>query len=157
MFRTKLKAYTLPEVIVVLVISAIVVGIGFSALRLVHHHISVYRTYEKTKLQILSTETKLNLLFHQSEQLRIDGQQLTFFTHQDTISLEIFDKHISIDADSIPLKVKSFTSFFKGEPAENGVLDALELSIEVDKNIVKPIFVYKRTDTKQKAWKWESR
>lgn len=152
----KLKAYTLSEIIVVLILTSIVVGLALSALQLIQKQMTALRYNNEHRLETKSLETKLSILFNQSEKIEITtDQQIYFYRLQDTLITEVTPAILIIAEDSIELEVINLKSYFRGENKESGYIDALSLDIKLNENISKPIFVSRNNDAKTKLEQWE--
>jgi len=155
MLTTKLKGFTLSEIIIVLILSSLVVGLGFSVLRIVHKQVSRFNAYNDTKLKLATTETKLNILFHQSQSIYYKEDELYFIKQTDTIKTTFEGNFLQIETDSIDLTPKTIIPYFEGNVTKEGNIDAIELEFELDKNRFSTLFIYKTNDTKSKAKTWE--
>lgn len=154
-WNRKLKAYTLSEIIVVLILTSIVVGLALSALSLIQKQMTALQKNNENKLEIKSLETKLSILFSQSENVEISDNQVYFYRLNDTLKTEITPSVFIIGQDSIELEVIKLKSYFRGENKEAGYIDALSLDIRLNKNISKPLFVSRNNDAKTKLKQWE--
>lgn len=151
----KLKAYTLSEVIVVLILTSIVVGLALSALRLIQKQMTALRHNNENKMELKSLETKLSILFNQSETIEISETKVYFYRLNDTLNTEINPNTFIIGQDSIELEVLNLKSYFRGENKESGHIDALSLDVKLNKNISKPLFISRNNDAKTKLGQWE--
>lgn len=155
MLSTRLKGHTLSEISIVLILSSLVVGLGFSVLRIVHKQVLGFNAYNDTKLKLATTETKLNILFHQSESIVFQDDELVFIKPNDTITTGFKKNLLHIGLDTIALTPKSVTPYFEGNAIKKGAIDAIELEFELGKNRMSTLFIYKTNDTKSKTTRWE--
>ena len=149
-WNKRFKAYTLSEIIVVLILTSIVVGLALSALRLIQQQMTALRYNNENNFQIKSLETKLSILFNQSESIKIADNQVYFYRLEDTLITKISPNAFVINQDSINLKIIDFKSYFRGEANEAGNIDALSLEIRLNNRISKLLFVSRSNDAKAK-------
>ncbi len=151
----KLKAYTLSEIIVVLILTSIVVGLALSALQLIQKQMTALRQNNENKLRIKSLETKLSILFNQSENVEVIDQAVYFYEKKDTLETRITPEAFTIENDTIELKAVNINTYFRGKEIENGCIDALSLSIKLNERISKSLFVSRTNDARTKLEQWE--
>ncbi|WP_420603212.1 PulJ/GspJ family protein [Flagellimonas sp.] len=141
----KLKALTLSEMLVVLLLTIIVVGLAFSILGLVQKQMFGIRdNYEK--------RTTDNLLRHG---LWVDfnsHSQIEFSQKNSSILVGdelrgklygFYEGYITRDLDTFYTDLKVGKLYFRGEEVAEGTIDALELS-NGEKEDDKKIFVFKK-------------
>lgn len=155
LLNKKLKAYTLSEIIVVLVLTSIVVGLALSVLQLVQKQMTALKFNNENNLKVKNLETRLNLLFNQSEQIMANEGKIYFYKPNDTITAEFYLNTFVIGNDSLNIITSNFDTYFRGETIENGYIDAISFDTEINKNIYKPLFVYRANDAKTKLKAWE--
>lgn len=154
-WNKKLNAYTLSEIIVVLIITSIVVGLALSVLQLVQKQMTALRYNNENTLKIKSLETKLSILFNQSEQITVSNNDLSFIRIKDTIKIQFYPDIIVIEKDSISLKSYNLKTYFRGEVRQIGNVDAVSIDIKLNQKLSKPIFVYKTNDARTRLQQWE--
>lgn len=145
--RNKLKSFTLAELLVVMIITAIVVGIAFSVLRLVQKQIvAIQKNYDKsTSLSLF--EQRLWQDFNSYTDVSFDSTKSILFLKSpiDSISYTFDDNYILRNNVTIPLKLEIEKVFFEGKEIQNGVIDALSFSGEAELHNYR-IFVSKKND-----------
>lgn len=143
----KLKSFTLAELLVVMIITAIVVGMAFSVLRLVQKQIHTIQTnFEKTSTLVLF-EQKLWQDFNEPHKILYDDQkQILLMTSEvDTVTYSFQEKFTMRNLDTIKLKINPNKVFFKGKEIKAGTVDAITLFAETELPDYQ-IFVSKKND-----------
>jgi len=147
MAARKLKSFTLAELLVVMIITAIVVGMAFTVLRIVQKQIHAIQTnFDKTSILALF-EQKLWQDFNETNAIIYDNQNQTLMmtSEIDTITY-LFKEDFSMrNLDTIKLKIDPKNAFFKGKEVTKGYIDAIRLSAETSLPDYE-IFVSKKND-----------
>jgi type II secretory pathway component PulJ len=145
--NNKVKSFTLSELLVVMIITAIVVGMAFSVLRLVQKQIhTIQKNYDKsTNLSLF--EQRLWQDFNEYSQIQFDENEnkLMLKSEMDTITYSFQDDFILRDNDTIKLKLVIDKILMQGKLIKNGNIDAMSISGEAELPKYK-IFVSKRND-----------
>jgi type II secretory pathway component PulJ len=145
--NNKVKSFTLSELLVVMIITAIVVGMAFSVLRLVQKQIhTIQKNYDKsTNLSLF--EQRLWQDFNEYSQIQFDENEnkLMLQSEMDTITYSFQDDFILRDNDTIKLKLVIDKILMEGKLIKNGNIDAMSISGETELPKYK-IFVSKRND-----------
>lgn len=142
----KIKAFTLNEMLVVLLITVLVVGMAFSVLRLVQvqmHGIS--SNYEKnTELNLLRQSLWVD--FNRFDRIWYDGteQRMVFENEVTKSSYQIWPEGVVKEKDTFWVPVPRWEVYFKGEIVGKGEIDALDLYIGKEEEVGKRVFVFKR-------------
>ncbi|SHH87853.1 PulJ/GspJ family protein [Flavobacterium defluvii] len=147
MAARKLKSFTLSEMIVVMIITAIVVGMAFSVLRIVQKQINTIQTnFEKTSTLSLF-EQKLWQDFNEPHTIIYDSrkQLLIMISEIDTVTYSFQERFSMRNLDTIKLKIIPNKAFFKGKEISNGQIDALSIFAETELPDYQ-IFVSKKND-----------
>ncbi|SCY77954.1 hypothetical protein SAMN02927916_3342 [Flavobacterium anhuiense] len=143
----KLKSFTLSELIVVMIITAIVVGMAFSVLRIVQKQIhSIQANFEKTSTLALF-EQKLWQDFNETHTIIYDGnkQTLIMVSEIDTTTYSFQEKFSMRNLDTIKLKIIPNKALFRGKEISSGPIDALSITAETELPDYR-IFVSKKND-----------
>jgi len=143
----KLKSFTLAELLVVMIITAIVVGMAFSVLRIVQKQIHAIQTnFEKTSTLALF-EQKLWQDFNEPHTIiyNADKQNLVMISEIDTIVYSFQEKTTMRNRDTIKLKITPGKIFFKGKEIKSGPVDAITILAETELPDYQ-IFVSKKND-----------
>ncbi len=156
MNKTKVSAFTLTEIMVVLVITAIVVGLAFSVINMVQNNIQLIASNYKHKSEIQQLHQSLQIDFNRFRESYWDNKT-------ETIILEnpIREERYQIKEDSIytsikayPLKVRKKVLYFKGEEVTKGRIDAIKIYFEESLDI-QFVFISKHNDLSIYFEEWE--
>lgn len=130
MATNKIRSFTLSELLIVMIITAIVVGMAFSVLRLVQKQIhTIQRNFDKTSSLALF-EQKLWQDFNELHTITYNEQNqfLLLSSEVDTVKYSFKDNYTFRNNDSIPLKLTIQKIFFNGKEVQNGNIDAMSIS-----------------------------
>jgi len=131
-FNNKISAFTLSEMVVVLVLTSIVVGMAFTVLNLVQKHmISIKHNYTNTTL-LNKLETSLWLDFNRYSKITFDNleNELKFTNAVDSITYQFLDDFVVKELDTFPLILESKHFYFDGEFVKQGQIDAIKLGTQ---------------------------
>ncbi|WP_445456106.1 PulJ/GspJ family protein [Flavobacterium sp. HNIBRBA15423] len=145
--NTKTKSFTLSEMLIVLIITAIVVGLAFSVLSLVRKQIVILQTNaeETTKKELL--ENKLIVDFNRYSEIKIKEENLFQFKNEvDSVFYTIIDSYIIVNKDTLTNKLHHIDYYYKNALVKNGRIDALKVTLEPKKDVFKTLFIYKTND-----------
>jgi len=145
--KGKIQAFTLSEMVVVLILTSIVVGMVFSVLSLVQKHMSGIQNNFNNNIQLNALEQSLWIDFHMLTTIKYDdlNDKLIFANGKDSISYEFFGEYIVKEQDTFYVPLKSKMMFFDGNQTESGQIDALKL--ETTKAMQNyHLFVFKHND-----------
>jgi len=145
--KSKIKAFTLSEMIIVLILTSIVVGLAFSVLGLVQKHMnSIQQNYNNTT--VLNTlETALWLDFNRYNSIAFDAleNELKFATALDSVSYKFYENYIIKAQDTFKIAIENKAFYFVTKLVEEGEVDALK--IETTKILQnQKLFVFKQND-----------
>jgi len=130
MSKSRIKSFTLPELLVVMVITAIVVGMAFSVLRLVQKQIyAIEANFEKTSSLALF-EQRLWQDFNELNTIQFNEKEnsLLMKSEKDTVLYSFQENYTLRNSDTIKLKLAANKLFFKGSEVKDGNIDALSIS-----------------------------
>jgi prepilin-type N-terminal cleavage/methylation domain-containing protein len=130
MLKNKVKSFTLPELLVVMIITAIVVGMAFSVLRLVQKQIHTIETnFEKTSSLALF-EQKLWQDFNELNviEFNINNSSLLMKSEMDTVLYSFQENYTLRNKDTLKIKLSVEKMFFKGKVVQDGNIDAISIS-----------------------------
>lgn len=145
--KTKTPSFTLPELLVVMIITAIVVGMAFSVLRLVQNQIFAIQTnFEKTSTLALF-EQKLWQDFNDKNEIQFNEKEssLLMESEMDTVLYSFQENYILRNMDTIKLKLQINKMFFNGKEVQGDTIDALSISGKAELPDYE-IFVSKKND-----------
>lgn len=145
--NSKIEAFTLSEIVVVLILTSIVVGLAFSVLSLVQKHMADIQNNFSQILKVNKLEQSLWIDFNRYSSIdynEYDGS-LKFAIDIDSVTYQFHKDYIIKSLDTFHIQVQSKSFFFDGNQVENGAIDALELRTSpVSQNQV--LFVFKKND-----------
>ncbi len=144
----KIKAFTLNEMLVVLLITSLVVGMAYSVLRLVQVQMGgISGNYERnTELNLLRQSLWID--FNQSDRIRFDPSknELLLTNGLKRISYSFQEDRVIKDKDTFAIKITSLDRYFNGMKTGFGEIDAIDLYTSKELG-GKRIFVFKRNAT----------
>lgn len=147
MAENRIKSFTLSELLVVMIITAIVVGMAFSVLRLVQKQIhTIQANFDKSSTLGLF-EQKLWQDFNEPHIITYNEQEhsLLMLSEIDTVTYSFQENYTLRNNDTIPLKLTTHKAFFNGKEIKNGTIDALNISATASL-LDYEIFVSKKND-----------
>ena len=146
MIPKKVKAFTLSELMVVLVVSSIVVTIAFLALSSIQKQVrNIQYTYEKQQeIQHLERILLGDLNSYEGIYDAVKGK-LFFENTGDSLQYYFLKDVVVRNGDTIPLKLTMKQLYLHGKEVKRGVIDAIELEFS-DTFSTNAVFVYKKND-----------
>ena len=145
--KSKIEAFTLSEMIVVLILTSIVIGLAFSVLSLVQKHMHGIQGNFNRNTELNKLEQSLWLDFNRYSKIRFDDREneLHFSTEIDSVIYKFDEKYIIKDSDTFPIHLQNKTMFFVGDIVIKGKVDALKL--EASKTFQnQKLFIFKHND-----------
>jgi prepilin-type N-terminal cleavage/methylation domain-containing protein len=144
--NNKIQAFTLSEIIVVLILISIVVALAFSVLSLVQKHMRSIEENLKEHTIINKLEVSLSLDFNRFSRINYNDfqQELQFYNEIDTLHYQFNKDYIIKELDTFKIQLQNKHFYFEGEVKQNGDIDAMKLTVSNNNN--KFIFVYKQND-----------
>jgi prepilin-type N-terminal cleavage/methylation domain-containing protein len=143
--NTKIKSFTLPELLIVMIITAIVIGMAFSVLRLVQKQIhTIERNFDKTSTLALF-EQRLWQDFNELNTIQVHKETLLLTSEMDTVMYSFQDAYILRNTDTIKLKLVVNDFLFLGKKTKEGTIDAISISGALELPDYE-IFVQKKND-----------
>lgn len=145
--RKKIKAFTLSEIIVVLILTSIVVGLAFSVLGLVQKQMfAIQANYNKNQ-ELQKLETSLWIDFNRYPNIRYDfNEDRLVLKHElDSVSY-VFSKEFIVKAqDTFNIVIKAKQFYFDGVLSQTNKVDALKLrTTKAYQN--RELFIFKKND-----------
>lgn len=146
--KKKLKSFTLSEMLVVLIITAIVVGLAFSVLSLIKKQVYKLQIDTDKKIQYNLVKNKLYFDFNKRSKAYIIDEDSYMLKNEIDSSFYTFKDNLLIlnEKDTILKNIKEINFFYKNREVKKGKIDAIKLVIEERKGIFNSIFVYKYND-----------
>ena len=145
----KMEAFTLSEMVVVLILTSVVVGLAFSVLSLVQKHMLVIQTNFNNKTELNKLEQSLWLDFNQFSNIEYDDyeEELRFKNDLDSTSYKIQETYIIRESDTFNIRFQNREFFFDGNKTAKGIIDAVKLETTKDFQN-QPLFIFKENDAK---------
>lgn len=145
---TKLKSFTLSEMLVVMIITAIVVGMAFSVLSLVQKQIrNIQKNFDRTTVMSLFEQCLWQDL-NGYNSVVFQNEGITMTSDIDTMQYSFKESFVLRNKDTIHVKVKLEKAYYEGAEVTSGVIDAVSfLATELQDY---KIFVSSQPDPTQK-------
>ncbi|WP_105016883.1 PulJ/GspJ family protein [Polaribacter porphyrae] len=126
----KLKAFTLAEMIVVLIVASIVIAMGFSVLNMVRKQVvTIQKNYQK-KQQVLLLESLLHRDFNSNTAFyNIKNDELLLKNTRDSITYTFYENYIIRNQDTFQIEVQNKELYLDGIQVKDKVIDALEINL----------------------------
>ncbi len=143
----KTKAFTLTEVMVVIVISTIVATLAFSVLNIVQNNMRIIGNNYAYREQIQLLETALTIDFNKHTDAQWDPIENTLIVSSPVSQqkYQFFTDSIANSINTYTVMVKEKSFYFEGKKVTKGVIDAIKLTFQ---NTREPhrMFVFKHND-----------
>jgi prepilin-type N-terminal cleavage/methylation domain-containing protein len=142
---SKIKAFTLNEMLVVLLITAIIVGMAFSVLSLVQRQMhGIEGNYERnTELNLLRQSLWIDFNSFEGIWYESKTNELLFVNELKEVKYQLFEDFIIKDTDTFQVQIKNKELFFRGISQLSGEIDALDFTMSKE-NGSKRLFVFKK-------------
>jgi competence protein ComGC len=140
----KIAAFTLSEMLVVLLLTIIVVGLAFSVLGLVQKQMwDIQKNYEEKTTDNLLQQA-LWVDFNSNASIEFSNKQQALFLGNEAKeqSYRFYEGYILRGTDTLDTNFTVSKMFYKGVEVSNGFIDALELT-NTDQ-VPKTLFIYKK-------------
>ncbi|TPN87676.1 prepilin-type N-terminal cleavage/methylation domain-containing protein [Aquimarina algicola] len=147
LLKRKINAFTLTEMIVVIIISAIVAGLAFSVLGIVQNQMNAITNNYNRKEQIQSFETALTIDFNQNTKVNWNPSQNKLIVSSPIKERNyiFYEDSIATDITTYSLRIKEKLFFWKGKRVTKGNIDAIKLRFKETRE-VHSVFVFKYND-----------
>lgn len=145
--KHKIQAFTLSEMIVVIILTSIVVGMAFSVLTLVQKHMASIQDNFNKNTELNKLEQTLWLDFSRYSAIKHNelDDTLIFTTEMDSIGYQFTSEYIIKDMDTFNIQLQQKSFYFDGSIIQNGQVDAIKL--EASKGIQsQSLFIFKQND-----------
>lgn len=141
----KIQAFTLSEMIVVLILTSIVVGLAFSVLGLVQKQMLVIKENYSKNLEINKLNTVLWIDFNRYSKINYDAleDELVLKNELDSISYHFHETYIVKAQDTFFIQLKNKQFYFDGVMSKTNQVDAIKLiTIKTFQN--RELFIFKK-------------
>jgi len=141
----KIKAFTLNEMMVVLLITTIVVGMAFAVLNLVQNQMrSIEGNYERnTSLNLLRQSLWVDFNQFDGVWYNAKEEELLFSNELREVKYKLYDDMVVKDIDTFHIAWKRQDFYFKTKTQVSGEIDALDF-VTSKENGARRMFVYKK-------------
>ncbi|WP_299101943.1 hypothetical protein [uncultured Winogradskyella sp.] len=148
--KTKLKAFTLNEMVIVMIISTIVIGLAFTVLSMVQRHMSSIQKNFSLKTEFNHLEQALWVDFNKYNSIRFNEKEneIKLKNEIDSTLYRITPDFVLKDEDTLNIKIDQTLFFFNGIEVSRGKVDAVKITLSEQFKDQK-IFVFKRNDAFQ--------
>lgn len=127
---TKVRSFTLSELLVVMIITAIVVGLAFSVLNLVQKQVrGIEKNFEKTT-ELALFEQRLWQDFNQHNLITYSTDKIILQSDIDTVFYAFKPEFVLRDNDTIRAKVQVEKLYYEGQQVKAGYIDGILISGE---------------------------
>lgn len=143
--QKKIHAFTIQELMVVLVITTIVVGMAFSVLRLVQRQMATIENIYEVKLEANKLRQSLWIDFNRYSYVYFDGKksQLYFSNAMEEKRYTITENQIFTERDTFDIQLNTKQFYFNNQRQQIGEIDAIELQTSKETGH-QQIFVFKK-------------
>lgn len=145
--NSKVKSFTLSELLVTMIITVIVVGLAFTVLNLVRKQINaIQKNYNRTT-ELAFFKQRIWLDFNKNYDITYNAteNQVVLKSDFDTISYNFEDDFVMRNKDTLKTKVKIEKIFFQGNEIKQGNIDAIAF-IEDKEAAYSHFFIFKNND-----------
>lgn len=141
----KIKAFTLSEMIVVILLTVIVAGMAFSVLQLVQKHMYAIKANFENSTSITLLEQSLWIDANRSNVMKYDTAEdkLYFISEIDTITYTFQPTYIQKDIDTFAIAISEKLFYFEGKETFSEKIDAFKL-ITAKEFRKRTVFISKR-------------
>lgn len=143
----KVKAFTLSELLVVMLLTVIVVGLAFAVLNLIQKQLLLTQQnyHTNTELDLLKQALWIDFRSHSHGYYNAENQQLVLSNAVSSINYRFVGNHVVRQQDTFYINLEWRKLFYLGDEVAFGNVDALELSTAKASG-EKLIFVYREQD-----------
>jgi len=128
MLTKKVNSFTLAEMLVVLVLSAIIVSIALVALVLVQKQVRSIESIQRKKTAIVLLERGLRQDFNQGRaQCDLKNKTLTVFKYTDTVLYKFNEDFVLRNNDTLLIEIETVKFYLDGQEVFKKEIDAIEL------------------------------
>lgn len=140
----KTKAFTLQEMLVVLLLTALVVGMAFSVLRLVQVQMSGISSNYANNTEVQLLKQSLWVDFNQHDRIWYDqgNKELLLTNEMDEARYQFLEEMVVKERDTFFVEIKELSPYFNGVAILGGEIDALDLYL--GNGQTRRLFLFKR-------------
>lgn len=143
----RIKAFTLSELLVVLIITTIVVGLAFSVLQLVQKQIYAIKINYTQSMDLNTLETALWIDFNRYNTITFnyDNEELQFKNVLDSVSYQFLEDKIIRTIDTFDIHLQDKILFFDGKLTTTKNIDAIKMVTDSTSQN-QELFIFKQND-----------
>jgi len=148
--KTKVRAFTLNEMVIVMIISTIVIGLAFTVLSLVQRYMwSIQENFSlNTEFNRLEQTLWIDTNNYNTINYNKMKQELKFQTILDSTIYKFQLDYVLKDKDTFNVKIEQQKFFFNGIKVDEGTVDAIQLKLSKQYED-QSIFIFKHNDATQ--------
>ncbi len=142
--KTKIHAFAIQEMMIVLAITAIVVGMAFSVLRLVQNQMGNIGAIYEVKLEANKLRQSLWVDFNRYSYAHFDAkkEELYFSNELEEKVYTLSENRFVTEKDTFDIQLDSKQFYFNNQELQTGEIDAIELKTTKETGN-QQIFVFK--------------
>jgi len=143
----KVNAYTLSEVLVVLLLTSIIAGMAFSVLNMVQKQLFSAQKNLDIKADFRQLEQSLLIDFNKYHNIKYNNEdhQLVCYSEIDSITYKFTPNYVQKDIDTFYVSGIHEKIFFTGKEVDSGLIDAIKID-SIGKNPNLMLFIFKQND-----------
>ena len=148
--KTKVKALTLNEMVIVMIITTIVVGLAFTVLSIIQRHMwSIKQNFSlNTELNRLEEVLWIDANNYNTISYNKEESMVKFKTVLDSMTYQFHKDYVLRDKDTFYLQIAYKAFYFNGAKVTEGKVDAIDIKLS-KKYRDQRLFVFKINDAKQ--------
>lgn len=148
--KTKVQAFTLNEMVIVMIISTIVIGLAFTVLSLVQRHMwSIQQNFSlNTEFNRLEQALWIDTNNFSSISYNKTENTLQFTSVIDSTLYQFKEGYVLKDRDTFKIVIEQKTFFFNGNKIDKGRVDAIRLELPKQYKD-QSVFIFKHNDATQ--------
>jgi type II secretory pathway pseudopilin PulG len=141
----KIPAFTLNEMLVVLLLTVIIVGMAFSVLSLVQNQMHGIDSNLERNTELNQLRQSLWIDFNSCDEVWYDTkkQELLFANEIRQTPYHFYADYVVNERDTFHVKIDTKVFYFKGDIQGSGEIDAMDLGLGKE-NRSQKLFVYKK-------------
>jgi type II secretory pathway component PulJ len=144
--NNKIAAFTLSELIVVILITVIIIGLAFSTLNLVQTHMRSIESNFNKSMQRQLLEQRLTIDMHRAQMSFIEPQQnmLKLQNEMGITTYGFSENSVITSTDTLDINIQKINYFYLGDTAIDRKIDAVKIFTDTIND--KFIFIAKPND-----------
>lgn len=148
--KLKVAAYTLNEMLIVIIISSIIASLAFTILNLVSRNMWAIQENLKVNTEFSQLEESLwiDMNRYQNVSFLDSENQILFNSEMDSLVYHFNTDYITKGRDTFHLKIENKLFYFNGNEITKGNIDALKLQLPKQYRR-QQLFIFKRNDAIQ--------